>query len=217
MGECTLHDLRDTILTHLRQTCYAQSPLLRLWAVSYVEGSVLVLPAEAATEFAEADPGGYHIGVWKIATEYETFLAQALLTNSNPRAHGYQQPKSFSAWPRRHYVCAYRRASSFRAQLPGDVWQTLPADRQTYLHLMLQWHQSTSYISRISGHTRLDQHHLEQLHRAILLNHMVAAWGCRVSGVDSSSLYGVHTHEQGQGQEQEQEQEWIGSGSVREI
>ena len=121
-----MHGFRDAIYTHLQQTCHPQSPLLRLWAVSQVDSDskVLVLPAEAATEIAKSDPEGYHSGVWRIATEYEAFLAKALLTNSNPHARGYRQPKSFSAWPRRHDEKLYRQASSFRATLSEDVLQT---------------------------------------------------------------------------------------------
>ena len=164
-----LHAYREAIYAHLQHTCHPQYPLLRLWAVSYVDGLVLVLPAEAATEIAESDPESYHSGVWRIATEYEALLAKALLTNSNAHAPGYRQPKSFSAWPRRHNEDLYRRASTFRATLAEEVLQIRPADREMYLDLMRQWHQSTSYMSKISGDTRLDGHQLEQLCNAIAM------------------------------------------------
>ena len=137
---------------------------------SYIDGPVLVLPAHAATNIVEAHPRGYHNGVWHLATEYEAFCAQALLTNSNPLAPGHEQPKSFSAWPRRHDVNIYRRASIFRANLSKDVSQTSPADRATYLDLVSQWHHSVSYISHISGASRLDQNQMEQLCVAIALD-----------------------------------------------
>ena len=125
--------------------------------------------SSSSTNIAEAHPRGYHNGVWHLATEYEAFCAQALLTNSNPLAPGHEQPKSFSAWPRRHDVNIYRRASIFRASLSKDVSQTSPADRATYLDLVSQWHHSVSYISHISGASRLDQNQMEQLCVAIAL------------------------------------------------
>ena len=50
---------------------------------------------------------------WHFATKYEAFCAQALLTNGNPPAPGHEQPKSFSAWPRRQDTHLYHRASTF--------------------------------------------------------------------------------------------------------
>ena len=97
-----MQECRQAIHAYLHQTCDPQSPLLHIWEKSYIDGAVLVLPAQAATNIAEAHPRGYHNGVWHLATEYEAFCAQALLTNSNPLAPGHEQPKSFSAWPRRH-------------------------------------------------------------------------------------------------------------------
>jgi hypothetical protein len=168
--QANISDLRDVVYEHLMRVLDSHSPLLRLWAVSYIDGNVLVLPAEAATELAEAHPRGYHSGVWHLATEYEALLAKALLTNSNAHAPGHQQPKSFSAWPRRHDVALYRQASTFRAGLSQDLWQTSCEDRTAYLDLMMRWHQSVSYISKISGHTRLDQGQLQQLCITLLLD-----------------------------------------------
>ena len=165
-----MQECRHAIHAYLHQTCDPQSPLLHIWEKSYIDGAVLVLPAHAATNIVEAHPRGYHNGVWHLATEYEAFCAQALLTNSNPLAPGHEQPKSFSAWPRRHDVNIYRRASIFRANLSKDVSQTSPADRATYLDLVSQWHHSVSYISHISGASRLDQNQMEQLCVAIALD-----------------------------------------------
>ena len=158
-----MEEYRHAIHVHLQQNYDPHSPLLRLWEASYTDGRALVLPAQAATEIAEANPRGYHNGLWHLATEYEAFCAGALLTNSNPRAPGHGQPKSFSAWPRRHDVSLYRRAATFRASLSQDVSQTSPAERATYLDLVSRWHQSVSYISAISGHSRLGQNQMEQI------------------------------------------------------
>lgn len=165
-----MQECRHAIHAHLQQNCDPHSPLLRLWEGSYLDGRVLVLPFQAATEIAEAHPRGYHNGVWDLATEYEAFCARALLTNSNPHAPGHGQPKSFSAWPRRHDVNLYRRATVFRANLSKDVSQTSPAERATYLDLVSQWHQSVSYISAISGDSRLDQNQMEQICIVIALS-----------------------------------------------
>ena len=165
-----MQECRDAVHMHLQQNCDPHSPLLRIWEASYIDGRVLVLPAQAATEIAEAHPNGYHNGVWHLATEYETFCARALLTNSNPHAPGHEQPKSFSAWPRRHDVNLYRRAAAYRATLSKDVSQTSPADRATYLDLVSQWHQSVWYISAISGDSRLDQNQMEQICVVIALS-----------------------------------------------
>ena len=174
--------MRGKVLSHLYSTEYRAlagvmgrwcggSPLLQLWEASYVTGRVLVLPLEVATQIAKSHPDGYHSGLWHLATEYEALLAKALLTNSNPHAPGYQQPKSFSAWPRRHSVQLYREAAALRAALPENFEDIEPADVERYCSLISQWHQSTSYISRISGHTRLDCHQLQQL--CIALGHTV--------------------------------------------
>ena len=165
-----MQECHNAIHAHLQQSCDAHSPLLRLWESSYVDGRLVVLPHQAATDIAKAHPRGYHNGLWHLVTEYEAFCACALLTNSNPRAPGHGQPKSFSAWPRRHNVNIYRRATVFRADLSKDVSQTSPADRATYLDLVSQWHQSVEYISYISGDTRLDQNQMEQLCVAIALS-----------------------------------------------
>ena len=149
-----------------------RTPLLQLWEASYVTCcGVLVLPLEAATQIAESHPDGYHSGVWHLATEYETLLAKALLTNSSPNKPGYQQPKSFSAWPRCHSVQLYREAAALRAALPENFEDIDPADVERYCSLILQWHQSTSYIRSISGHTRLDRHQLQQLCIALSRRH----------------------------------------------
>ena len=165
-----MEECRHAIHLHLQQNCDPHSALLRLWAASYIDGGILVLPAQAATGIAEANPRGYHNGVWHLATEYEAFCARALLTNSNQHAPGHKQPKSFSAWPRRHDVNLYRRAAAFRATLSQDVSQTSPADRATYLDLASQWHRSVSYISAISGDSRLDQNQMEQICIVIALS-----------------------------------------------
>ena len=149
-----------------------RTPLLQLWEASYVTCcGVLVLPLEVATQIAESHPDGYHSGVWHLATEYETLLAKALLTNSSPNKPGYQQPKSFSAWPRRHSVQLYREAAALRAALPENFEDIDPADVERYCSLISQWHQSTSYISEISGHTRLDCPQLQQLCIALNRRH----------------------------------------------
>ena len=157
---------RDNIQAHLT-SFDPRSPLSRLWEASFVEGDVLVLPAEAATEIAAAHPRGYHHGIWHLATQYETLCANALLTNSNPHAPGYQQPKSFSAWPRQHERSAYETVSLLRATLPRDCFEVSDADRQAYLDAIQKWHRSVKYISKISGHTRLDQYQLIQLARIL--------------------------------------------------
>ena len=163
--------LRDDVYDHLRRVFGPHSPLVQLWAFSYVEGRVLVLPAEGANTLAEAHPRGYHSGVWQLAIEYEELLAKALLTNSNAHAPGHRQPKSFSAWPRRHDVALYRQASEFRATLAQELPMISIADRIHYLNLVQRWHQSVLYISKISGHTRLDQRQLQQLRIAFNLDH----------------------------------------------
>ena len=172
MLDSTLLDLREEILAHLQKICQVDgwsSPLLQLWETSYVNGPILVLPREVATQIAESHPEGYHSGVWHLATEYEALLAKALLTNKSPDKPGYQQPKSFSAWPRCHSVQLYREAAALRAALPENFEDIDPADVERYCSLISRWHQSTSYISQISGHTRLDCQQLQQL--CIALSH----------------------------------------------
>ena len=171
METSTLLQLRAEILAHIATNgvevatnCVeVATPLFLLWEASYVNGQVLVLPLEVATQIAESHPDGYHSGVWHLATEYETLMAKALLTNKSTQKPGYQQPKSFSAWPRHHDVQLYREAAALRAALPENFEDAEPADVEGYCSLISQWHQSTSYISRISGHTRLDRRQLQQL------------------------------------------------------
>ena len=158
-----IYDMSDVIGKHLREMYGEYSSLLQLWNFSFIDGNVLVLPAEVATEIAEAHPEGYHHGLWHLATEYEALLAKALLTNSKGCAAVYQQPKTFSAWPRQHNVIMYRKASAFRGKLSGGVMNISATDRSTYEDLIRRWHQSVTYISRISGDTRLDQDELNQL------------------------------------------------------
>jgi hypothetical protein len=160
---------RESILKHLQETCLPASPLLRLWECSYVAGAVLVLPAEGAIRIAETDPLGYHCGVWRLAYEYETLMAKGLLVNSNANALGFQQPKSFSAWPRRHDVRRYRAAADFRRTLSPDILQVSCGDRAAYRAGIREWHQSIQYVSTVSGHTRLDGRQLEQLCVALLI------------------------------------------------
>ena len=108
-----MQECRQAIHAYLHQTCDPQSPLLHIWKKSYIDGPVLVLPAHAAMNTAEAHPSGYHNGVGTSQLNTKPFCAQALLTNGNPPAPGHEQPKSFSAWPRRHDTHLYRRASTF--------------------------------------------------------------------------------------------------------
>ena len=159
----TMEDLRHEVYEFLQRTMEADALLLRLWATSYVDGRVLILHAEAAVALAATDTGGYHAGVWRLATQYEALMARALLTNSNPAASGYQQPKSFTAWPRRHNVALYRQAGRLRARLSPDPSQTTQQARRRYRALISHWHQSIAYISGVSGHTRLDTQQLRQL------------------------------------------------------
>ena len=168
-----MQESRDAILVHLQQTCDPHSPLLRLWEASYIardDDRILVFPIQAATEIAEAHSSGYHNGVWHLVAEYEAFCARALLVNSNPHAPGHGEPKSFSAWPRRHDVNLYRRAAAFRATLSKDVSHTSPADRATYLGLVSKWHQSVSHIPAISENSRMDQNQIEQICVVIALS-----------------------------------------------
>jgi len=38
------------------------------------------------------------------------------------------------------------------------------------MELVMTWHESTDYISQVTGHTRLDGHQLSELHTAITLD-----------------------------------------------
>ena len=160
--------LRSAVCQYL-QDAYPDSMLLQLWRSSYWESHTLVLPAEAATALAESHPLGYHSGLWHLATQYEQLAAMALLTNSNRSAHGYEQPKSFSAWPRAHNRDVYGKATRFRRGLNANVECIATGDRRAYINLVQMWHQSTGYISQVAGDTRLDRHQLGQLCTAIAL------------------------------------------------
>jgi len=108
------------------------SPLHQLWCWRYVDGNVLVLPREKAIAIAESHERGYHHGLWHLATQYEKFMAMALLLNSNRRARGFGDPKSFSAWERWHDKSALRAAADFRKTLNENVAQTEPEQRRRY-------------------------------------------------------------------------------------
>ena len=77
-----MQECRHASYMHLQRICDSHFPLLLIWEVSYIDGRVLVLPASAAKEIAEARPNGYHHGVWHLATEYEAFCARAWIINS---------------------------------------------------------------------------------------------------------------------------------------
>ena len=143
------------------------SSLLHLWEWSYFESGALVLPSEVASRIAESHPSGYHHGVWHLAVSYERLVAMALLTNSNRDAPGYGQPKSFSAWPRRHNVELYREACRFRQALRGGVCEISSSNRENYVRLVSNWHGTVEYISKISGNTRLSAEQLSELSAAI--------------------------------------------------
>ena len=167
---------RACILSHVKEMFGTESPLARLWEVSHLEGRVLVLPQDAAIQIAAAHQRGYHHGCWHLATEYEVLCAKALLWNANPHAPGFHQPKTFSAWPRRHNVHLYREAQDFRRSMRNDdgapadhVTETTAEQRLEYMSKIRQWHESISYISHIDGSTRLDAGHLEQLVLALLM------------------------------------------------
>ena len=158
------------ILRQAKEIFGTESPLVRLWEVSHLEGRVLVLPQDAAIQIVAAHPRGYHHGCWHLVTEYEVLCAKALLWNANPHALGFHQPKTFSAWPRRRNVHLYREAQAFRSTLRNehgapinDVTETTAEQRLEYMSKIRQWHESISYISHIDGNTRLDAGHLDQL------------------------------------------------------
>ena len=162
-ADTMLSDFREQILIHLMQEKAGDSPLLRLWEHSYLERNVLVLPSEVATEIAAGCPEGYDNGIWYLVTEYERFVSQALLTNSNRKARGYGQPKSFSAWSRKHDVTLYRDASEFLKGLKRKRKEEgiSVEDRDAYTHLIWKWHQSIQRIHGAPGHTRLDLNQLQ--------------------------------------------------------
>ena len=108
------------------------SPLHQLWRCRYTEGNVVVLDWDTATQIAESHEEGYHCGLWHLATQYEKFMAMALLTNSNPDAPGFGGPKCFSGWGRRHDTYWYRRAKHYRARLNEHVADTEPEQRRRY-------------------------------------------------------------------------------------
>jgi len=108
------------------------SPLHQLWCWRYVAGDVLVLPCEKAIAIVESHEEGYQDGLWHLATQYEKFMAMALLTNSNPRAKGYRGAKSFSACWRRHEAWRLGAANAFRRRLNEHVACTGPEQRRRH-------------------------------------------------------------------------------------
>ena len=170
MGESDrqLQSLQAYIGNYLTENANAYPMLFQLWKLSYVEDGVLVLPESVANTLSENHPNGYRRGVWHLVSEYETLLSQALLTNSNRKAPGYGQPKSFSAWPREHNRKLYQKASDFRKKLPKRVVGIPFDDRASYKDLIRQWLNSIIWIRKISGNTRLDLDQLQQLKVALL-------------------------------------------------
>ena len=166
---------RQRILGFLRQEYGKDCSLARFMEVSYFQNSILILPGEAATQIAETHSRGYHQGLWYLAMQYETMCAEALLTNRNERAPGYKQPKSFSAWPRRHKVRLYREAAWFRGTLPEDVLDCSPEQRAKYKALIIKWHNSVEYVSHITGDTRIDAFQIDQICQMIALS--ASLWG----------------------------------------
>ena len=127
----------------------------------------MVLPTDAASLLAESHRDGYHCGLWHLTVEYEQLMAMAMLTNST-RAPGDGEPKTFSAWPRRHNVALYHEAAAFREHLSPSFdalvrFADSHADRIRYLSMVQEWHRSISYVSRVSGHTQLNKDELEWL------------------------------------------------------
>ena len=175
LHESLLLSMRSQVLSFLqsKKTTSADgefhSSLLDLWERSYVQTGALVLPFDAANGIAELHPSGYHHGVWHLAVSYERLVAMALLTNSNPKARGWGQPKSFSAWPRKHIRWFYYQASRFRGSLQDNVCAISPSDRENYVRLISEWHHSVMYISKIDGETRLSAEQLSELCAAIAL------------------------------------------------
>jgi len=108
------------------------SSLHQLWCSRYVVGNVLVLPEEKAIAIAEFHERGYHHGLWNLATQYEKFMAMALLVNSNSRVSGFGDPKRFSAWWRRDDLIPYKAAADFRKSLNQKVAFIAPDDRRRH-------------------------------------------------------------------------------------
>jgi len=120
LSNLNLFSLSQFIESHLEKVM-PDSPLYQLWCSRYVDGNVLILPYEKATAIAESHEKGYHHGLWHLVTQYEKFMAMALLTNSNPFAKGYGGVKCFSAWRRIHEVSRLRAANVFRRRLNEHV------------------------------------------------------------------------------------------------
>ena len=159
-------ELREKVMQYLdnNHNPYLEESLLtRLWRRSYVEGELLVLSGHDASYLAASHPEGYHSGLWYLVVEYEMLMAMAMLTNSNPNAPGYAEPKSFSAWPRRHTKALYKKAAAAAAFLSlDDSWE-----KTRYWNMMSRWHKSITYISHVSGDTRLDRRQLTELVRVL--------------------------------------------------
>ena len=176
-------ELQESLVLHMRSQVlnFLQSKLatsadgdfhpslLNLWVRSYVQTGALVLPFGVANGIAELHPSGYHHGVWHLAVSYERLFAMALLTNSNSKARGWGQPKSFSAWPRRRTGKFYYQALHFRQLLQVIVCEISPSDRENYACLISEWHDTVEYISKIDGDTRLSAEQLSALCAAIAL------------------------------------------------
>ena len=175
LHESLLLSMRSQVLSFLQSKIATSADgefhpsLLDLWERSCVQRGTLVLPFDAANGIAELHPSGYHHGVWHLAVSYERLVAMALLTNSNPKARGWGQPKSFSAWPRMHTGWFYHQASRFRGSLQDNVCEISPSDRENYVRLISEWHHSVMYISKIDGETRLSAEQLSELCAAIAL------------------------------------------------
>ena len=159
--------LRDDIYNRLLETHGPDDPLVELWNASHMDGDVLVLPREKASEIAAAHRSGYRSGLWHLATTYEVLMAQACLSNSNPHARGYGEPKSFSAWPRQHDRTLYKQAAALLKDMPEELEKISAKKRSAYLKKIKEWHESVELIFQISGHTRLDLNQLGQLWRSI--------------------------------------------------
>ena len=73
-------EMREAIYQQLLMTRDDNPSLLKLWDHSFIENdNTLVLPWDHATRIAESAPGGYHTGVWRLATEYERMVAMGML------------------------------------------------------------------------------------------------------------------------------------------
>ena len=158
------------IVGFLRREYGEDCSLARLMEFSYFQNSILILPGEAATQIAETHPRGYHQGLWYLAMQYEHMCAEALLTNGNMHAPGYKQPKSFSAWPRKHNPRWYREAAQVRRALPKDVLDSSSAQRAEYVALIIKWHDSVEYVSHVTGGTRIDAFQMDQICQMITLS-----------------------------------------------